>query len=103
MNNRVNNNILKDSPINLKIFLITFISIRLIISYPLGTGCKLNVICTFNLRPVSRGYKVSSNSIIIKCTDADPQHLHINHAATFPPLFMAITQHMPRDSEKMKN
>ena len=24
--------------------------------YPLGTGCKLNVLGTFNLRPVSRGY-----------------------------------------------
>ena len=32
---------------------------------PLGTGCKLNVLCTFNLRPVSRGKVESSFSIMV--------------------------------------
>ena len=28
-----------------------------LVRFPLGTGRKLNVLCTFNLRPVSRGLK----------------------------------------------
>ena len=44
--------------------------IALVSPYPVGTGRKLNVLCTFNLRPVSSGYVV----IIKKSFDVQLQY-----------------------------